>query len=569
MPSLPNEHWPFRLHTHLETTSVVPTSLFFPLDGKVCVHIRGEGPNHVSLSLEGVGNTSGSPNLLEIPNVDTLLGAVDTTRSSWTWKPKLVQITIKLCFPTPELLDAFLFALSYVRLSDSIETRSPSTIPLTERRLTQQDAQRFREMRASIYSRQATIAVLPVELLSEVLLFLVHSGDETPTFGSTLLPLRVCSEWRSVAIGTASLWRSPPTFTISPSFFRRGGGTQAVLWLERAKGRNVALSIRVPSPPPSQVPDLFGTHLSTFTAVQSLYLVCPPSQLQHFLGPAGPPLSSLEALHLVLCSERSYGCLPLCRSAPLLREVSFETEWRTYPRHSFNLVTAFPWAQLARLCICIRVEIPVWLAVLAQCTSLETGKFVLFDDSASPYPPPGTVTLPQLVSLRLVFRHVCDTRFFDHLAFPALRQFHVGGNLGGHANVLFLANYPTLHDLFVDLDVPGNGLQDVIEGTRGPSGDVLDGVGLRRLRSLAVLTSTPTNVVGQISETYVRWITKTVLTGCNFDLHGPLVILRHAEAALEDGPALQVSVHRDVSMDPFDLWRHGIYLLRVRKLQTK
>ncbi|KAJ7166919.1 hypothetical protein C8R46DRAFT_1219296 [Mycena filopes] len=331
---------PFRLHTHLEAISVVPTSLFFPLDGKVCVHIRGEGPNHVSLSLEDVGNTDGSLNLLEIPNVDTLLAAVDTTRSSWTWKPKLVQITIKLCFSTPELLDAFLFALSHVRLSDFIEPRSPSTISLTERRLTQQDAQRFREMQASIYSRQATIAVLPVELLS-------------------------------------------------------------------------------------------------------------------------------------------------------------------------------------------------WVHIFTHCTSLETGRFALLNEEASPPCPLGI-----LVSLRLEFYHVRDTRFFDHLSLPRLSNLHVEGTLVDAANIDFVANYPALRHLTVHLDLFDNGLQHLIQrSTPLERLAGFRGAGVQRLRSFTVVTLfTPQTLADKFIKSSPSWIVKRVLGGCDFELYGEAALLDRFRLALGSAP---------------------------------
>ncbi|KAJ7188207.1 hypothetical protein C8R46DRAFT_1205391 [Mycena filopes] len=567
---------PFRLHTHLETTSVVPTSLFFPLDGKVCVHIRGEGPNHVSLSLEGVGNTSGSPNLLEIPNVDTLLGAVDTTMSSWTVKPKLVQITIKLCFPTPELLDAFLFALSYVRLSDFIEPRSPSTIPLTERRLTHQDVQRFSEMRVSVYRLQATIAVLPVELLSEIFSLLPSSGRHSPllpsghrrsAFASTLLPLWVCSEWRSVAVGTATLWRTPPTFTLLPSFFRRGGGAQAVLWLNRAKGCNVALSIKSPTgsrglvdllrsqPPPSIQPSE-----SPFTAVQSLDLTCHPSQL---VGSIGALFHSLKLLRLDILPhsgrrpEPSY-IFTLFRSAPLLRDASITADsWHLYRRHSF--VALLPWAQLTALSMQVTLEFSAWVHIFTQCTSLETGRFALFNEEASPPCPLGILTLAHLASLRLEFCHVRDTRFFNHLALPRLGNLHVEGTLVDAANISFVANYPALRDLTVHLDLFDNGLQNLIRRFTPPerSGPIaitdFQVAGVPRLRSFTILTFTLTRThkfADNFIETSAPWIVKRVLAGCEFKLCGEVTLLdrfRRAlatTAPLETSPTIAISQSR-------------------------
>ncbi|KAJ7166893.1 hypothetical protein C8R46DRAFT_1034872 [Mycena filopes] len=554
MPSLPNEHWPFRLHTHLEAISVMPTSLFFPLDGKVCVHIRGEGPNHVSLSLEGVGNTDGSLNLLEIPNVDTLLAAVDTTRSSWTWKPKLVQITIKLCFSAPELLDAFLFALSYVRLSDFIEPRSPSTIPLTERRLTQQDAQRFREMRASIYSRQATIAVLPVELLSEIFSLLPSSGRRSPllpssghrrsAFASTLLPLWVCSEWRSVAVGTATLWRTPPNFTLTPSFFYRGGGAQAVLWLNRAKGGNIALSIKSllhsrgifdllrsqpsPSIQPSEPP---------FTAVQSLDLTCRPS---HLVGSIGAVFPSLKLLRLhIMCLPRSGRgpepsyLLNLFQSTPLLRDASITAGlWHLYRRHSFAAL--LPWAQLTALSMRVTLEFSAWVHLLTQCTSLETGRFALFNEEASPPCPLAILTLVHLVSLRLRFFHVRDTRFFDHLSLPRLSNLHVEGTLVDTANIDFVANYPALRHLTVHLNLFGNGLQHLIErSTPLERLTGFRGAGVQRLRSFTVVTLfTPQTLADKFIKSSPSWIVKRVLGGCDFELYGEAALLDRFRLAL-------------------------------------
>ncbi|KAJ7188216.1 hypothetical protein C8R46DRAFT_1023643 [Mycena filopes] len=528
----------------------------------------------VSLSLEGVGNTSGSPNLLEIPNVDTLLGAVDTTMSSWTVKPKLVQITIKLCFPTPELLDAFLFALSYVRLSDSIEPRSPSTVPLTERRLTQQDVQRFSEMRVSVYRRQATIAVLPVELLSKIFsllpsfgrrsTLLLPSSDRRSTFASTLLPLWVCSEWRSVAIGTASLWRSPPTFTFSPSFFRRGGRHQTLLWLARAKGRNVDLSITIPTRFSLGIPFLLQSSPSILASAQSLTLACPPSHIQPLLGSGGPILPSLETLWLQIClplpgHEPSFDP-ELCRSAPLLRCVFLETDRLSCPRPTFNLLAIFPWPQLTSLSIRMRLEIHAWLTVFSECTSLRTGKFVLFQDGPSTHRLK-TVTLSHLVSLRLILHCVSHTHLFNHLTLPALRELHVGGTLGSDAHLGFLANYPALSDLTVDLDLLDKGVHDATYG-RSPLerlstfGDIpaFPGAGLQQLRDLTILTSisisTPTDT---FLSTSARWIEKMVLTSCDFRLYGTKPIVEGFQRALGSARAFEASAtFTHVTEDAFE-----------------
>ncbi|KAJ7166922.1 hypothetical protein C8R46DRAFT_1219299 [Mycena filopes] len=579
MPSLPNEHWPFRLHTRLQVTSVVHNSLSFPLGAKVCVHICGAGPNLVSLSVEGVSNTGRRPDPLEMPNVDTLRGKVDRTTSSWTIDVNISRVTIKLRFPDCQALDAFLFALSYVRLLDFIETRSPSTISLTERRLTQGDVQRFREMRASIYSRQATIAVLPVELLSKIFSFLPSSGRHSlllpssghrrSAFASTLLPLWVCSEWRSTAIGTVSLWRTPPTFIFTSSFFRYGGGAQAALWLHRAKSTTVALSIKVPSPPPGQLLALLGSHPLPFTTVRSFQLVCPPSQLHSFLGHGGSALPSLEALSLKIDIPfpgigPSYGCLQLCRSAPLLRDASIETHLQTslrllaaFPGHNFDLSALLPWAQLTNLSMRLRLEFSAWAHILIQCTLLETGHFVLFgDEPCSPYPRK-PVTLPRLVSLRLVFRHVHDTRFFDHLALPALRHFHVGGILSGDATINFVANYVALRDLTVHLDLLGHGLQNIIH-LRSPP------------RNIVILTSSTTSTLelaSQFIETSANWIVDSVVAGCNFDLYGDEDVLNKFWLALGNGTVLEAPVGSDLTKeDGFNPWAsRGRSFLRVRR----
>ncbi|KAJ7177736.1 hypothetical protein C8R46DRAFT_1029339 [Mycena filopes] len=514
----------------------------------------------VFLSLEGVGNTDGSPNLLEIPNVDTFLAAVDITRSSWTWKSKLAQITIKLFFPSPELLDAFLFALSYIRLSDFIETRSPSTIPLTERRLTQQDVQRFSEMRASVYGRQATIAVLPVEVLSEIFSLLPPSGLRRSTFASTLLPLWVCSEWRSVAIGTASLWRTPPSFSLTPSFFHRGGGTQAVLWLTRAKGSNIALSIKAPLLSRG-IPDLLRLgpspfiQPSLFAAVQSLDLLCRPSHLADFTVPVGPVFPSLKLLRfeIMFLSHKGRGrgrgpepsyLLDLFRSAPLLRDASIAAgRWDMYRRHSFAAL--LPWAQLTALSMRVTLEFSAWVHIFTQCTSLETGQFTLFNEEASPPCPLGILTLAHLVSLRLEFYHVCDTRFFDHLSLPRLGNLHVEGTLVDAANIDFVANYPALRHLTVHLDLFDNGLQRLIQRSSPIQRFAgFQGAGVQRLRSFTVVTSTLFTVqtlADKFIKTSPSWIVKRVLGGCDFELYGEAPLLDQFRLALGSAAPLETS----------------------------
>ncbi|KAJ7177739.1 hypothetical protein C8R46DRAFT_1212475 [Mycena filopes] len=581
MAPLPTQYWPLRLHTRLELSFVVAKSLSCPPNANVCVHIRGAGPNLVSLSLKGVGDGGRSTNLIEIPDVDTLLGKVHRPTSSWTFNSSAPRNTIKLCFPSCETLNAFLFALSYVRVSHSARNHTLSIIPFTERRLTQQDIDRFIHRRAIIY-RRASIAVLPTEVLSEVFSFLPHSKDRGDSLQSPLLLLRVCSEWRSVAIGTPNLWRTPPTFTFRPSFFSRGGGDQILLWLDRAKGSKVALSIAVPHRLGPEIPHFLGSHPSPFTAVRSLRLVCPPSQLQPFLGPVGPAVSSLEALslHIVYLpgSQSSQSSLELCRSAPLLRDAWVETRLQTrfrllpaFPDHGLDLPALFPWPQLTRLTMRLRLEFSAWVHIITQCTSLEAGQFVLFDDH-SPYPM-RPVTLPWLDSLRLAFHHVHDIRFLNHLSLPSLSKFHVEGTLMGAANIDFVANYPALRDLTVHLDLLDNGLQEFLQRPlplekSSPVG--FQATGVQRPRNFTILTFTRTRThkfASKFVETSADWIVKWVLAGCDFDLYGESALLQNLRLVLASAAGLEASVSRTcASNDGLNAWARGNYLMRARKV---
>ncbi|KAJ7166913.1 hypothetical protein C8R46DRAFT_1219290 [Mycena filopes] len=602
MPSLPNEHWPFRLHTRLRVTSFnVRSSLSFPLGAKVCVYIRGAGPNLVSLSVEAVGNTGRSPDRIEMPNIDTLRGKVDRTTSSWTIDMYISwiaynRITIELSFPDCQALDAFLFALSYVRLSDFIETRSPSAIPipLTERRLTQRDLDHFVEMRAALYCA-ARIAVLPMELLSTIFLFLPDSGGQPPTFGSTLLPLRVCSEWRSVAMGTPSLWRTSPTFTFTSSHFHRGGGFRTLLWfwLERAKSSKIALSIRVFNTLPSEIPHLLGSQPNRFTAVRSLNLICTPPLVEPFLGPAGLAFPSLESLALRVVFGRSspptYRSVELCRSTPLLRDVSIVTNIESYdygiPRrrvlrpapvnHGFTLAALLPWAQLTNLSMHLRLELSAWMHILVQCTSLETGQFTLFGEEASPPFPLGILTLAYLVSLRLVFHEVRDTRFFDHLALPRLGNLHVEGTLMDAANISFVANYPALRHLTVDLDLFDNGLQNLIQGSTPLHGrDPVAGfqsAGVQWLRTFTIRTCifTTHKFAAKFVETSVSRIVQMVLLhDCDFKLFGESPLLENFRMALGTAAPLEASIGR-TSMERWGSEPIDSDFLTLRKVRTE
>ncbi|KAJ7177735.1 hypothetical protein C8R46DRAFT_1029338 [Mycena filopes] len=567
-----------------QRTLAVPTAYPPPSDfGRAQLFVLPTR-RELSLSVEGVGNTAASPDRLEMLNIDTLCGKVDRTTSSWTIDVNISRITIKLRFPDCQALDAFLFALSYVRLSDFIETRSQSTTPLTERGLTQRDLQRFRDRRALAY-RRSPIAVLPVEVLSEIFSLLPSCGHRRSAFASTLLPLWVCSEWRSVAVGTATLWRAPPRFTLVPSFFRRGGGAQAVLWLNRAKGCDVTLSIKCPLNSRgifdllrSQPAPFIQPSESPFTAVQSLDLICLPSHLNGgsiwSAEPAVFPSLKLLRLDITFCPHTGRRPAPsyllnLFRSAPLLRDASIVADpWDRYRRHSFAAL--LPWAQLTALSMQVILQVSAWVHILVQCTSLETGQFALYNEEASPPFPLGILTLAYLVSLRLVFHHVRDTRFFDHLSLPRLGNLHVEGTLVNTANISFVANYPALRDLTVHLNLFDHGLQHLIQ--RSTALPEFQSPSVQRLRSFTVVASTlftAQTLAENFIKTSPNWIVRMVLLDdCDFKLFGESPLLESFRMALGTAAPLEASIGR-TSLERWGREPVDSDFLRLRKVRAE
>ncbi|KAJ7177741.1 hypothetical protein C8R46DRAFT_1212482 [Mycena filopes] len=565
MPPLPKEHWyadqfllascdpsdrPFRLHTRVEMTPQISESLSLASDEVVCVYICGAGPNLVALHLEAVPRDKDGARELLLPDVDTLCGTADLTTFSWSFKANAPSFEIKLRFSGPHHLDAFLFALSFVRLLHcrTAVPFSPGTILSTENHFDKtNDVRRFYTMRSTVY-RKASTEVLPTELLSEIFSLLPPSSSQRVR-AAPLLLLRVCATWRAVALATASLWRHP-SFIIGPSFTctdTNNSCYQMLSWLTRAKSSNLTLSLKFEQTYYLVNEALIATRFipPPFGAIRTLNISSPQSQLLHFLGHEFPILHSLESLSLEIPSfdlRTLPSSLTLCRSAPLLRKLTIKTyhfqQWNGRPDLPSNpLLAMFPWSSLTTLVLSIRLPISTWMPVFLQCLCLESGQFML-RRSANFVPPSNSVAFKHLISLRMLFRDECDTRVLLYITLPSIRQLHISGSIGAQTANHLIPKFPTLRILVLEVDLPINSLRRIVAAHRDleqlsiltdSQGNVLTDIQegyLSRLRHLSISTSIDDpQLILSFARKTVTWVPTIVMAGCEARFFGSAKLL--------------------------------------------
>ncbi|KAJ7639681.1 hypothetical protein DFH06DRAFT_1335356 [Mycena polygramma] len=300
---------PSRLHAKIFITPANPSSLSGLYGKDVAVTIFAAGLSFVSLHLEVLDNKGENAEVFSLPDVDTLSAVVDPQTPAWTLShsrgspPQTVRT--KLLFPHRKYMDGFLFALSYVRFLDShASCRIPlHETPSSETQVKSLPTKGFFGLQEDRYT-QASIHTFPVEVLSNVFLFLPASSNLPSRSESPLLLMQICSLWRDVAMGTSELWQSP-TFALGPSFFRRGDGnscSQISLWLQRAKSSCIALSLAFLNSEylPIEYLDLRRFDPLAFVGVQTLRLYSPQSQIHRFLGPDALMLPALQTLSLTV-----------------------------------------------------------------------------------------------------------------------------------------------------------------------------------------------------------------------------------------------------------------------------
>ncbi|KAJ7791403.1 hypothetical protein B0H14DRAFT_3500475 [Mycena olivaceomarginata] len=560
---------------HLSGT---PSPFFFVSDETACffdprpdvayadlvIHVRGAGRDLVSLYLETPQTTTDKGgDVYKVLNINTL-GARVYGQTTWTFdyvQPFFPPIEINLIFATVGELQEFLLALSYVRV---LEGSSTTVSPVGSTR-----AELFSDLRAIVYRQQAATRSLPNEILSCIFVFSKASRDQFD-LRPTLLLLHICSRWRAVAMEVAELWRDP-SFGFGPSSFRLNwpnSCAQMIAWLGRAKSSNIALSLRFMD----AVYDREGTisitrfPQSLFSAVHTLNLSSPQSQLRHFLGHGSPILSSLQTLVLEIPAvnfRRWPRDVQLCVTAPLLRTLSINSKWIASPYDSSVFIEAFPWSQITALDIGTELAMSSWMPILTRCRFLHTGRFVLWDDHYDyPLDP---VTFRELVHLRVSFRYVCDTRFLAHVAFPAIRELHIAGLISRDAPTPFMPDYPTLRILNLHVDVPQNALQRIIVAhpdleqlsvftdNGGNVCSVIQEGWLRRLRRLNVCACIPDRDLGDpFMANTQAWAINTASAGCDLRLFGRLEVVQQLRDAIGPTNTVTASIEWTPSEDALD-----------------
>ncbi|KAJ7715628.1 hypothetical protein B0H16DRAFT_1741785 [Mycena metata] len=464
MPPSPVEHWPFRLHTRIDSDMLSPLSFH---DEDVTVYICAAGLSLVSLDFVAATNNKDiKPKLFKIADVDTLRGCIDRTTSSWTYrlpKDRVVlendPVGVKLMFANPCALDVFLIALSYVRIAhghSSLEPDFSHDIPSTENLAATLDVTTMYINRREEAYRRAPIHVLPIEVLSLIFVFLPAARNQYDRT-SPLHLLHVCATWRAVALGTAALWRRP-SFTIARSFFGNASDNacrQMLEWVARARSPTVALSLALDLP--SEELRMTRFNLSPLAVVDSLRLSAPQSQLVPFLEDDSPVLRSLTSLALELPELDLGTSLPrLCQATISLRTLTIQSPFGFVGGlrlPSNPLLTAFPWSRLTTLSLVVFLPISIWMPVFAQCLSLKNATFALRRD---PYDYPlKPVTFPDLVVLRVSFPYsTLDTEFLDHIILPTIHELHISGVVKNHLPIAPFM-YPTLRNLVLEVNLAG------------------------------------------------------------------------------------------------------------------
>ncbi|KAJ7464954.1 hypothetical protein B0H11DRAFT_1922375 [Mycena galericulata] len=581
--------WPFSIVTQIHMSLPGEPSLFSPSQS-IQAFVSGAGLSHVSIRFQDIQNSISFTML----SVDTLDADIDRTTRSWSistssWEcpRQLAQLPIRIVldFVTHKQFDCFLFALSYVRFIDgrsSLGIFSPNLGQARDIVVADTDgassvetlSQHFVSMRGAPGDK-CSVHTLPVELISLIFLHCASSDNHRDRIATPLLLLRICSFWRAIAVQTAELWRKP-SLALGPSYLadRDNYHLQVASWLTRAKSSPITLYLVLAADEqlPHETFDLAVHHPSLFGRVQTLHISSPQSQLCNLLGGAGgPAMSLLESVSLVISSWdlRSWPSgVQFCGSAPLLSHLKIEAgRFASSMRLNPGFAQAFPWSQLTTLIMQMDLGISIWISVFSQCTSLVTGRFIVWNDGIDVRTP---FTLLHLTSLRVTFRHFCHTRFFEHFAFPAIQHLHLAGIMPSTIQpqtAAFIPQLTTLRTLILDIvELPLPLLCTLIR-----SNPKLEQLGFfvdddsgqyaplfrqlqqdYRLRTLTIALGDAVEDQALFAKHATTWaIQQASATDSEFRLLGSLDILQVVVAALAHVVAVKVSIDANFEADDF------------------
>ncbi|KAJ7791409.1 hypothetical protein B0H14DRAFT_2625019 [Mycena olivaceomarginata] len=553
---------------HLSGT---PSPFFFVSDETACffdprpdvayadlvIHVRGAGRDlatSVSLYLETPQTTTDKGgDVYKVLNINTLgarvYGLNSFQQTTWTFdyvQPFFPPIEINLIFATVGELQEFLLALSYVRV---LEGSSTTVSPVGSTR-----AELFSDLRAIVYRQQAATRSLPNEILSCIFVFSKASRDQFD-LRPTLLLLHICSRWRAVAMEVAELWRDP-SFGFGPSSFRLNwpnSCAQMIAWLGagqvvqhrpflevygcRIRSRGHHLHHPIPA-----IAVLCSAHSeSIFASVPIASFPWP--WISHSFFPPNPYPPAPDCEFPAMARD-----VQLCAAAPLLRNLSINSDWIASPYDNSAFIGAFPWSQLTKLHVGIELGVSFWLPIFKQCHSLQTGKFVLWND---PYDYPlDPVIFQDLVCLRVSFRYVCDTRFLAHVTFPVIRELHIAGFISRDAPAPFMPDYPTLRILNLHVDVPQDALQRII--VAHPDLEHLSVLPMPEEILTISTFITHLDFVRVFIANTPAWAVKAASAGCDLRLFGNLALIEQLWPAVASTNSVNASIEWHPCEDGFD-----------------
>ncbi|KAF7344360.1 F-box domain-containing protein [Mycena sanguinolenta] len=287
------------------------------------------------------------------------------------------------------------------------------------------------------------------------------SSEEAP-----LLLCRVCKSWQAIALSTPQLWASFHIVVPPPSKFERLV-TLVKIWLKRSGSvpLDISMVYSMASDWNWDVSPLLETFASVSHRWKNVQLTL-PNTAAHALG----RLTSDDVPQL-----RS---IALCPPSPgqddrnILGSWPFDfLETKSLRRVTFTGTCSFAssaisWGTLTHLDMCDFwptapvVPFSLALAILAQCTALQTCKIALekaVEEKSAIIRP---FILPQLSRLAVL----CTTdnvgpRFFSHISLPELRSFYL--ETGHNVDLTRLVPSPTSMK-YLRLEVEGLGCENLL-----------------------------------------------------------------------------------------------------------
>ncbi|KAJ7805966.1 hypothetical protein B0H13DRAFT_2487110 [Mycena leptocephala] len=287
------------------------------------------------------------------------------------------------------------------------------------------------QVQGRLDSYKYPVLTLPNEIVSEIFIHFLPPYPQCPPLSGSLSPntlVRICRQWREVALDTPALWRA---IRLSD---RRIQSVEiqrhiADTWLRRSRFRPLSIVFEfLYLDPDFRTSELFATLIRHRARWEHLKLTLSPSDLLAISLEESMPL--LRYLHLFLAAPTVFA-FP---DAPLLRQVILDD--------SAARSVTLPWVQLTSLTLHYAYEKDS-MRILQQTVNLVHCELYLRDDDQPQ--TDSDITLPRLESLilDLVFINYISTAtgFLDALIVPALRTLRIREEFLGSSPISSLTSF--------------------------------------------------------------------------------------------------------------------------------